>query len=94
MSDFRKKIDCPTSHALADCLFEPLDGHRGVQIANHLASCDFCAAELEFYRQYPPQPIRRVETPKMPTPLQELAETLLNGETIHIKTLEGLLNKS
>ena len=93
MSEFRKKLSCPSSFELADSISDHLDGDRGLQIANHLASCDFCWAEVDFYRHYPPELTKVPLAPEIPAPLHELAETLLNGETIHIKTLERLLSK-
>ena len=38
--------------------------------------CEFCAAEVEFYTNYP-QAEEKVEPTEMPQPLFELAEALL-----------------
>jgi hypothetical protein len=62
-------------------------------MAVHLAGCEFCAAELEFYRAYPPYDVESA-APPMPTPLFELAEALIAKETIHISRLEHLLREA
>ncbi|HYJ90857.1 MAG TPA: hypothetical protein VEV84_06095 [Pyrinomonadaceae bacterium] len=90
MSNFRKEKGCPSSFELVDVLNGEISGEQGLKIAVHLASCDFCAAELEFYRAYPPY-ADEVTTPPIPAPLLELAEALIAKETIHISRLEYLL---
>lgn len=51
----------------------------GAEIRKHLAVCEFCAAEVEFYESYPPnaEQDEAIEADSMPTPLFELAEALL-----------------
>ena len=93
MSSFRKEKDCPSSFELVDVLEGTLDGEQGLKIATHLASCDFCAAELEFYQHYPPDGEKISEEP-MPDALKELAEALMARETIHISKLEYLLKEA
>jgi hypothetical protein len=93
MSNFRKEKDCPTSFELADAADAELNGLEGLRIAAHLASCDFCAAELEFYRHYPPD-LSEIAVPPMPRPLLELAEALIAKETIHIARLNLLLREA
>ncbi|HKX83903.1 MAG TPA: hypothetical protein VJL58_06775 [Pyrinomonadaceae bacterium] len=46
-------------------------------MSEHFCSCEFCRAELEFYRHYP----QAKDTPEfqtIPEPLFELATSLLN----------------
>ena len=90
MSNFRKEKDCPSSFQLVEVLNSEVNGQEGLWIASHLVSCEFCAAELLFYKHYPPIPID-VPVPPMPRPLLELAEALIAKETIHISRLEALL---
>ena len=90
MSNFRKEITCPSSWELVDLLNGEVAGDVGLRIAVHLAECDFCAAELEFYRAHPPDGSAG-SAPPMPAPLLELAEALIAKETIHISRLEYLL---
>ena len=91
MSDFRKKKDCPTSFELADSVASRLSGDRALRIAGHLGSCDFCAAEIEFYRHYPPAALPETPGP-IPDPLFELAHSMLTKESISRSRLEFLLD--
>jgi len=93
MSNFRKEITCPSSWELVDLLNGEVAGDVGLRIAVHLAECEFCAAELEFYRAYPPNGSVGA-APPMPAPLLELAEALIAKETIHIARLEYLLKEA
>ncbi|MEO8573043.1 MAG: hypothetical protein ABI481_03665 [Pyrinomonadaceae bacterium] len=73
MERFYKTKDCPASQKLA-ALVDPInDG----DLNEHLSECEFCAAELAFYRQYPPQE-EQVEPVNIPQPLLELADALLH----------------
>ena len=94
MSRFRKKKDCPASQELLDAVMGKIDGVNALIIASHLAGCDFCSAEVELYRAFPLNDDDVAEAPPMPTPLLELAQTLLTRETIHISRLEYLLNET
>jgi len=94
MSGFRKKKECPSSYELVDAMKREIDGVDGLRMASHLAVCDFCSAEVELYRAYPPIDEGDNETPALPTPLFELAQTMLTRETIHISRLEYLLKET
>jgi hypothetical protein len=93
MSNFRKEKHCPSSFELVEVVNRTLNGKDGLRIAAHLASCDFCAAELEFYQHFPPAS-EEVSGIPIPDPLRELAEALLAQETIHISRLEYLLREA
>jgi len=90
MDHFRKEKHCPSSYELAAAGSGRLDGLEGLELATHLASCEFCSAEMSFYRHYPPDG-SRTTAEDMPQPLRELAEALLAHETIHISALERLV---
>lgn len=48
-------------------------------VSAHFCECEFCRAELEFYRHYP----QATDTPQfqeIPKPLLELATSLLNRD--------------
>lgn len=77
MDSFRKNEDCPASDDLLAFQTGDLAVSEGGGIRCHLKSCEFCAAEVEFYSHYPPAE-ENVEPENMPTPLFELAEALLN----------------
>jgi len=79
MDSFRKNEDCPASDDLLAFQTGDLAVSEGGGIRCHLKSCEFCAAEVEFYSHYPPAE-ENVEPENMPTPLFELAEALLNKQ--------------
>ncbi len=45
----------------------------------HLSACEFCVSEVEFYSIFPPGE-ESVQTPEIPGPLFELAESLLKND--------------
>jgi len=67
----------------------PLD--EGKLVREHLASCEFCSAEVEFYAHYP-QSDEAVEAADIPAPLYDLAESLLSSKRNKISSLDSLLN--
>ena len=77
MSTFCKNEDCPASEELLAFQVGDMPVHEGAGIRRHLAVCEFCAAEVEFYTNYP-QANDNVEADEIPRPLFELAEALLN----------------
>lgn len=80
MVKFCKKEECPTSEDLLTFQTGDMPLSEGVAIRRHLATCEFCSAEVEFYENYPPV-VDNEETPNadaMPLPLYELAEALLS----------------
>jgi len=81
MTGFCKNGDCPTSHELVDYQNGDLEREAAVDIRIHLASCEFCTAEVEFYSHYPQTeiPCEPTENVDIPAPLYELAEALLKN---------------
>lgn len=79
MAKFCKNEDCPTSEDLLAFQNGEVELSEGAEIRRHLAVCEFCSAEVEFYESYPPNGEQddSVEADSMPTPLFELAEALL-----------------
>lgn len=94
MVTFCKNTDCPSSQKLlafeSGSDFTP--GER-VKIEAHLAACEFCAAEVEFYAHYP-QSEETVATVEIPIPLYELAEALLGNRHKDFLLLNKLLCES
>jgi hypothetical protein len=76
MRSFCKKEDCPTSEELLSLRNEGDRNFDAGEIRDHLSVCDFCAAELDFYRRCEPLD-EVVEPARMPRPLFELAEAIL-----------------
>ena len=76
MSDFCKNVDCPSSEELLSY------NKNGIifdyeQIHEHIMNCDFCSAEIDFYSNH--QLIEEsITVSEIPSPLYELAESLLN----------------
>ncbi len=80
MTKFCKNEDCPASDELLAFQTGDMSVSDGASIRKHLAICEFCAAEIEFYENYPPQTgdtEEPTEAAQMPRPLYELAEALL-----------------
>ncbi len=80
MTKFSKNEDCPASEELLAFQVGDMSVSDGAGIRKHLAVCEFCVAEVEFYTNYP-QSEEKVETTQMPQPLFELAEALLNKKS-------------
>lgn len=74
MESFYKTDECPPSERLAALRDSQPDGD---EVRDHLAACEFCSAELEFYRLYPPRE-EMVEPARIPEPLFELADALMH----------------
>ena len=88
MDRFYKTGECPASEILA----APQGSFiAGDELQSHLASCEFCSAELEFYRRYPPRE-EKVEPARIPGPLYDLAEALLH-KTRNLKVLNKLVGR-
>ena len=80
MTNFCKNEDCPSSNELLEFQNGDLPRTRGSEIGRHLATCEFCEAEVEFYSNYPQgQDEAREEAAEIPAPLFELAEALLKN---------------
>ncbi|MGI8669219.1 MAG: hypothetical protein ACR2J3_05130 [Aridibacter sp.] len=93
MIDFCKSLNCPSSQELL--AYQAGDVSRSLfeEINRHTESCEFCEAEIEFYEHYP-QSEETVQTEKIPSPLFELAEALLNNKHKDTSLLNKLLNEN
>ena len=80
MTKFCKNEDCPASEDLLAFQTGDMPVSEGASIRRHLAVCEFCSAEVEFYTNYPPAETK-VEPTEMPRPLFELAEALLTKKS-------------
>ncbi len=83
MATFCKNEDCPTSQELLAFQLGDISVADSRPIRTHIAVCEFCSAEVEFYERYPPrEEFPEVsESPIMPAPLQELAEALIGKKS-------------
>jgi hypothetical protein len=80
MATFRKQEDCPASQLLLAYQLGDLKPAESRAIGRHLTTCEFCTSEVAFYEHYPVSREMDVsaDESKMPEPLFELAEALLN----------------
>lgn len=93
MTGFCKNEDCPTSNELLEFQNGDLVRSRSGEINRHLAACEFCSAEVEFYSHYP-QAEGVVEMSQIPAPLYELAEALLKNRHADSHSLNALLREN
>ena len=94
MINFCKNEDCPSSNELLEFQNSELSITRASEIGRHLATCEFCEAEIEFYSNYPQgQDDARVEAAEIPAPLYELAEALLKNRHGDPSALNALLKE-
>lgn len=93
MTSFCKNEDCPSSNELLEFQTGDLPRTRDSEIRKHLASCEFCAAEVEFYSHYPQEEGSSVAA-EIPGPLYELAEALLRNKQNDQTSLDRLWNKT
>ncbi|MDQ6786580.1 MAG: hypothetical protein M3033_07145 [Acidobacteriota bacterium] len=94
MITFCKSADCPTSQELLAFQNNAADsGRESLEIRRHLAVCEFCASEVEFYAHYP-QAEEKVGKVEIPLPLKELAQALLSNEHKDFSSLNDLLSEN
>ncbi len=81
---FRKTAACPTSQALLAYRGSLLSSNELAYIDRHLASCDFCSAELQLLTRYRGE-AEEYSFAEMPAQLRRLAEDLLRRSTAPFK---------
>ena len=89
---FCKNEDCPSSNELLEFQNGDLSRTRNREINKHLAVCEFCSAEVEFYSHYP-QEEGTSKPAAIPAPLYELAEALLKNRHADASSLNSLLRE-
>lgn len=95
MVNFCKNEDCPSSQELLDFQNGDFERERAVDIRIHMASCEFCSAEVEFYSLYPQAQEETFAQPaKIPAPLFELAEAILKNRHTDPRSLNMLLRET
>lgn len=96
MSGFCKNEDCPSSNELLEFQNGDTARTRGSEINKHLAVCEFCSAEVEFYSHYPQEELtgEASEGSEIPAPLFELAEALLKNRYTDSRSLNSLLSEN
>ncbi len=76
MAKFCKSKGCPSSQQVLAFQTGNIDAGSETKIRQHIADCDFCAAEADFYASYPQDEVQ-IKPAEIPKPLFELAEALL-----------------
>lgn len=94
MISFHKNVNCPTSQELLDFQNKERTTINQDNIHEHIASCDFCGAEVEFYSHCPQVGDEKVSITEMPNHLYELAEALLTNKHKDNSILNKLLNEN
>ena len=95
MATFQKREDCPTSQVLLAYQLGDMEGGEGRAVGKHLAACEFCSAEVDFYERYPQRAEETEDTAdevSIPEPLYELAEALLNKKSAE-RSMERIINE-
>jgi hypothetical protein len=90
---FRKSEDCPSSQELlAYKAGERAQGNE-LAIGEHLSTCEFCEAEVEFYSRFPQDEnaSENAVSAEIPAPLFQLAEALLKKHHTDAMSLNSLL---
>ena len=90
MITFCKTKNCPAPSELLEFQSDNYCLGKNEFIRAHLKVCEFCAAEVEFYSNYP-QAEETVVTVEIPIPLFELATALLRNEHQDFSLLNKLL---
>ncbi len=93
ITGFYKDEYCPSSNDLLEFQMGDLSQMVNGDITGHLALCEFCASEVEFYSHYP-QEEGSAEVSEIPAPLFELAEALLKHQYSDMRSLNSLLREN
>lgn len=93
MVTFCKSANCPSSQKLLSFENGEASERDARQVQRHLAGCEFCAAEIEFYAHYP-QSDETISEVEIPLPLYELAEALLSNKHKDFSLLNKLLSET
>ena len=92
MVTFCKTANCPSSEELLTFQNGKTSSVECERIEAHLAKCEFCEAEVEFYAHYP-QADETVAKVEIPIPLFQLAKALLSNKDENFSALNLLLSE-
>jgi hypothetical protein len=93
MIAFNKNANCPASQDLLAFQKGETTLAENTEILRHLESCEFCAAEIDFYTHVALNE-ETVASVEIPLPLFQLAEALLSSGQKKFSMLNKLLNKA
>ena len=91
MITFCKSVNCPASQDLLAFQKGETSFKENAEIIRHLETCEFCAAEVEFYSHFP-QSEEMIASVDIPPPLYQLAEALLGSRKKKFSMLNKLFN--
>ncbi len=93
---FYKNENCPSSGELLEFQKGEMPKAHSGEVRRHLASCEFCSAEVAFYTHYPQEEATTEAFPssEIPAPLFELAEALLKNRHSDASSLDSLLKEA
>ena len=91
MPKFGKKVNCPPSPLVLAFQQGDATARKSRLLARHLERCEFCSCEVDFYRRFPPVE-ESVESPDIPRPLLELAESILRKDELdQAESINGIV---
>lgn len=93
MIAFNKNVNCPASQDILAFQKGETSLAENKEILRHLESCEFCAAEVEFYAHVSPAE-EYIASEDIPLPLYQLAEALLSNGPRKFSLLNRLLNEN
>ncbi|HEX8287362.1 MAG TPA: hypothetical protein VF556_05170 [Pyrinomonadaceae bacterium] len=93
MKNFCKNANCPSSQDLLKFQTSEISQKEKDGIEGHLTNCEFCAAEVEFYKHYPLSE-EKIEAVEIPKPLYDLAKVLLGNRRNDFFLLNKLLGEN
>jgi hypothetical protein len=86
---FTKAPECPSTNILLSLLLKTLSPEIMTLIKHHLATCDFCCAELPLLAHYEVPKKGECKAPEIPINLRILAESLL-GKSARARKVSGM----
>jgi hypothetical protein len=86
VTSFCKQATCPSADTLLSYRANDLTGAREAQVAQHLAGCDFCCAEIQLLAEYPRMDECESEVTEIPLALLRLAKEILSGSLLTAET--------
>jgi hypothetical protein len=88
---FFKQATCPSSETLLAYGASALAAATRRSIAEHLATCEFCDAELSLLEEHFPTEREEYSITTIPMDLRCLAEALLNRNSQSLESLTGVI---
>ena len=88
---FFKQATCPSSEMLLAYGASTLSAAKSRSIAEHLATCEFCDAELSLLEEHFPTEREEYPATTIPVELRCLAEALLNRNSQSMESLTGVI---